>query len=72
MDRLDRVIQEQKTHIFQYDLDGRVKSGHDIKCFREEIARTFALLRRTRFCTVALLKDDADMQRSFVLHALKI
>ncbi len=35
MAQLDRAIQEQKTHIFQYDFDGRVKPGHDMMCFRE-------------------------------------
>jgi hypothetical protein len=30
MARLDRAIEEQKTHIFQLCLDGQVKPGHDM------------------------------------------
>jgi hypothetical protein len=41
MARLDRAIQEQKTHTSQNDLDGRVRPGHDML---KEIARTFAPL----------------------------
>ena len=40
MARLDRAIQEQKTHIFQYGLDGRSEPGHNKTVFAKEIAHS--------------------------------